>query len=145
MSWGYKITVLYVGFILLIISMVALTMREKVDLVSKDYYEQELKYQDKIDKVIRTNALKGSLTWKIKTDSLILEVAEQFKAEKIKGSIFLFRPSDAALDKTVPIEMNASGMQVISTDQLKKGIYKMQVSWEAKGEEYYNEGIIQVN
>ena len=145
MSWGYKITVLYVGFILLIISMVALTMREKVDLVSKDYYEQELKYQDKIDKVNRTNALKRSLTWKIKTDSLILEVAEQFKAEKINGSIFLFRPSDAALDKTIPVEMNSSGMQVISTDQLKKGIYKMQVSWEAKGEEYYNEGIIQVN
>lgn len=125
--------------------MVALTMREKVDLVSKDYYEQELKYQDKIDKVNRTNALKGSLTWKIKTDSLILEVAEQFKAEKISGSIFLFRPSDASLDKTIPIEMNASGIQLISTDRLKKGIYKMQVSWEAKGEEYYNEGIIQVN
>lgn len=145
MSWGYRMAVLYGGFVILIVSMVSLTMREKIDLVSKDYYEQELKYQGKIDKMNRTHLLKEQLTWEVKQGVLILKFPEQFKYQKISGNIYFFRPSDSELDKTIPIPIDEKGMQSISTKQLKKGLYKMQVSWMVNKEEYYNEGIIQIN
>jgi hypothetical protein len=56
-SWGIKIAMLYCGFVALIIIMVSMAMNQKIDLVSKDYYEQELNYQKKIDKTNRSHAL----------------------------------------------------------------------------------------
>lgn len=143
MNWGIKITVLYVGFVILILSLVSMAMHQNVDLVSKDYYEQELKFQDKIDKGNRTNALKEPLTWEIKHGSLLLKFPEQFKGKKISGSIYFFRPSDETMDKTIPLSADTLQLN-IPTNQLKKGLYKMQINWEANKEEYYNEGIIQI-
>ena len=144
-SWSIKITVLYVGFVILILSLVSMAMRQKVDLVSKDYYEQELNYQNKIDKTNRTRSLKEPLSWEVKQSKLTLKFPEQFNGQKISGSIYFFRPSDAAMDKTIAIPTDTSSVRNISTNQLKKGLYKMQVSWEVNKEEYYNEGIIQIN
>jgi len=144
-SWGFKITVLYVGFVALILSMVSMAMRQKIDLVSTDYYEQELKYQDKINKIDRAHALENPLTWEVKQGLLILKFPEQFKGQKINGSIYFFRPSDASLDKTIPIPADSASVQNISTQELKKGLYKVQISWGINNKEFYNEGIIQIN
>lgn len=144
-SWGYKITILYLGFVALIVCLVTMAMRQKVDLVSKDYYEQELKFQDKINKTNRSNALKEPLTWEIKPGELKLKFPQQFNGKQINGNIYFFRPSDATLDKTIPIPTDTATVKNISTQQLKRGLYKIQISWEVNKEEYYNEGIIQIN
>ncbi len=144
-SWGIKIAGLYVGFVILILSLVSMAMRQNVDLVSKDYYEQELNYQDKIDKTNRSRSLKEPLSWEVKQGVLALKFPEQFKGQKINGSIYFFRPSDAAMDKIIAMPTDTSSVRNISTNKLKKGLYKMQVSWEVDKEEYYNEGIIQIN
>ncbi|MFY9309376.1 MAG: FixH family protein [Bacteroidia bacterium] len=145
LSWGIKIAVLYAGFVILIVTMVSLTMREKVDLVAKDYYAQELSYQDKINKVNRTNALEQPLTWQVQPAMLVLKFPEQFKGSEIAGSIYFFRPSDASMDTTVYVSVDTAGVQVITTAKLNKGVYKMQVNWEANKQTYYNESIITIN
>jgi hypothetical protein len=144
-SWGIKITVLYLGFVALILTLVSMAMRQNVDLVSKDYYEQELKFQDKINKTNRSQALREPLTWEVKQGSLLLKFPEQFKGQKISGSIYFFRPSDASMDKTIPLSTDTALSVNISIDKLNRGLYKMQVNWEVNKEEYYNEGIIKVN
>lgn len=143
-NWGVKITLLYLSFVGLIIVMVSMAMHQKIDLVSKDYYEQELNYQEKINKSNRANALKEPLTWEVKQGSLLLKFPEQFQGQKISGTIYFFRPSDATMDKTLPLSADSLLLD-ISTAQLKKGLYKMQINWSAGKEEYYNEGIIQLN
>ncbi len=145
MNWGLKITLLYVSFVLLILGMVGLAMHEKMDLVANDYYEQELNYQNKINTVNHTRALGESLTWEVKKNTLELTFPEQFKEKKISGNVYFFRPSDATMDKTIAIPTDTARIQNISTSQLKKGVYKMQISWEVNKEKYYNEGIVQIN
>ena len=49
MSWGIKIAIVYVGFMALIISMVIVSSSSKSELVAKDYYAQELNYQQRIE------------------------------------------------------------------------------------------------
>ena len=49
MNWGHKILFLYLGFVILVMVMVFMAYRQDVPLVSDDYYEKELKYQDDID------------------------------------------------------------------------------------------------
>lgn len=145
LSWGFKIGILYASFVLLILTMVSLTMRENVDLVTKDYYAQELAYQDKINTVSRTMALGEALTWEVKQGVLTLKFPSQFANEQIQGNIYFFRPSDASLDVTVDLPSNRDSITSVATTSLKKGVYKMQINWAVGKEKYYNEGIIHIN
>lgn len=144
-SWGVKISILYGGFVILIVGMVTMAMRQQVDLVSKDYYEQELKFQDKIDIVKRTSALETPLTWKLKKEGLELTFPRLSQQNTISGSIYFFRPSDASMDKTLEIKADTNAIRMISTKGLKRGLYKIQIDWNANDSEYYNEGFIQIN
>ncbi|HLP53602.1 MAG TPA: FixH family protein [Fluviicola sp.] len=143
MSWGFKILFLYLGFIALIVTMVGLTMRENVDLVSEDYYQKELEYQEKINTIERTNALGEPLNWSVAGDSLTLDFPGCVKGN-CSGSIFFFRPSDSRLDQTITIPAESDTLRQIPLTKLKKGLYHMQISWKAGGNKYYNESIIQI-
>ena len=61
MNWGYKILIVYIVFIAGIVTLVYKSSVQNQDLVVNDYYDQELKYQDKIDAVLRTNNLKSAV------------------------------------------------------------------------------------
>jgi hypothetical protein len=145
LNWGLKITILYSGFVMLIITMVSMAMSQKVDLVSKDYYEQELRYQDKIDKTNRTHSLSEPMTWQVNPDGLLLKFPKQFEGQSIKGTIYFFRPSDERMDKKIDIAVDTSLIFHVSTDQLQKGLYKMQIDWSVNNQEYYNESVITFN
>jgi hypothetical protein len=145
MSWGIKITILYIGFILLILTLVGMSMRQKVDLVAVDYYEQELKFQEKIDHSLQSNELKEPLTWNVAQEQFVLNFPAQFDGKQIKGEVFFLRPSDKSLDKKIGIPINNSLSKVISTKELEKGVYKIEISWEVLEVKYYNEGIIRIN
>lgn len=145
MSWGIKITVLYSSFVILIVTMVGMATKQKIDLVSSDYYEQELKYQDKINRINRTEALEQGISWSVQKDKLILSVPNQFKGKTITGKVYFFRPSDAGFDNTVEIPNDTLSNKEISTINMKKGMYKIQIDWKSDNNEYYNEGVIQLN
>lgn len=146
LNWGVKIALLYVGFVILIITMVGMAMNQKVDLVSKDYYEQELRYQDKINKSKRSLALIEPMTWQVNPGTLVLKFPKQFKNKTVKGTVYFFRPSDEAMDTRINfVVQDTSRSGYLNTVKLKPGLYKMQIDWQANDQEYYNEGIIQLN
>jgi hypothetical protein len=145
MNWGKKIAILYMGFVALIVTMVCLSMREKIDLESPDYYEQELKFQDKIDKMNRAEQLKESLNWQIVNSNLVISFPGELSAQKPSAVIHLVRPSDAALDKNFELKPDTLANRLISLTGLKQGAYKIQVDWKAGEITYYNEGVITLN
>ena len=61
-SWGKRIAILYIGFVALIGVMIALSMGQKVELVSEDYYDKELVFQNKIDEMNNANALSEKIS-----------------------------------------------------------------------------------
>lgn len=143
MSWGIKITCLYSGFVLFIAFLVSLTMRERSELVTPDYYAQELKYQEKIDQLERTANLEEPLRWELKDRRLYLNFPDTFASRAINGSIRFFRPSDARMDATIAIPVNA-GKTEIPLGKLHQGMYNMQISWQVDTTVYYNAGFIQI-
>ena len=144
MSWGVKITMLYTGFALLIATMVSLSISQKVDLVSKDYYEQELQFQNKINLMDRTKLLSEQLSWQVQNDELVLDFPDQFKGQQTSGKVFFFRPSDAVLDKNFELQTDTLNTKRMSIKKLKSGLYKIQINWEVENIQYYNEGFIQI-
>ncbi|MFZ8343681.1 FixH family protein, partial [Staphylococcus aureus] len=49
MNWGYKLLLAFISFALIIGILVYKSINTKYDLVSTEYYKDELRYQDKID------------------------------------------------------------------------------------------------
>ena len=63
-NWGTAIVVAFVGFISFIMYFVISMSTDKKfdhDLVTEDYYQQELKYQDDINKVENAKKLKVAI------------------------------------------------------------------------------------
>ena len=55
------------------------------------------------------------------------------------GKLVLYSPADISEDKTFKIERTDSPFQVFSVGSLKKGNYKVKMTWTTNGKEYYYE------
>lgn len=145
MNWGYKIFFLYMSFVALIMTLVVKSMNQKVDLVSSDYYEQELNYQTKLDAWNNSNGLPVSVSTSQTGSEVVFKFSEKFFEEKYSGKIFIYRPSDSSLDLVLPIVVNEAGEQVISKEKFKKGMYKLQIEWaDELGRKFYTEQMINI-
>jgi len=139
MSWGYKIAILYIGFVLLIGFMIFRTSTENVDLVSDDYYQQELKYQDKINQ----SAAEQKLTVHPKvtaSDGIVAIVFPDSLADLgVTGTAFFYRAADASKDVTIELHPDTGGVQTISADIFAEGQYGVELTWTSDGQVYYYE------
>lgn len=138
-SWGYRVMFLYVGFAGLIIYFVTRSMNEKVDLVTPDYYAQELKFQDKIESINRNNDLNQALGIEYSDAGIIITYPTDLQNKTITGAINIFRPSDKSKDQTIEITPDKEMKQTINTTSLSKGMYRIKVDYEVDGAGYYSE------
>lgn len=144
-SWGIKLMILYTAFVAMILTAVIISSGQRMDLESKDYYAQELAFQNKIDATFNALALKESITYSVNGANVILTVPKQILEDGIEGKIIFNRPSDATLDRSFALSFDNAGTQLISGGELKRGAYKIQISWKSKGKEFFKESIVNIN
>ena len=141
MNWGWSIVLAFSLFGLLIGWLVFRTFQETIELVSDDYYQQELVYQRQIDKMTNNQALLVPLTFSQQAQQLVVQFPAELTAE-VQGKIHLFRPSDVRRDQVMTITLNPQRQQIIATDELVKGHYKVKVDWTSGDAAYYTEETI---
>jgi hypothetical protein len=136
MDWGKGILLTIIGFVAVIITMVVISVRmDGIELVTENYYEQEIKYQDQIDKENLTLELGETvMRYDYDAQSVVLDLPRGSK-----GQLQLFRPSDSSLDQIFTFEAKADQATVIPVQNLKSGYWKFQLSWSVGGKEYYEE------
>ena len=137
--WPYAIITVFVLFAGYIGFMVQQAMRTTVDLVSPDYYKQELAYQQRMESVARTAALPApvQLRHEAATHRLTLQLPATMAEQAIKGEIHFFRPSDQKLDFTLPLQ---TGMQQqFNTAQMRPGYWRVRVDFTADSQAYFVE------
>lgn len=144
-SWGVKIAATYILFVVVVLVAVVIFMNQDVGLVTKDYYDKEIKYQDQIDKEKRTHDLPEQLNINSVAGMVKLSFPKLFKSEEIGGTIQFYRPADKTKDFAVNIALDSAHTQSLSMANLDKGLWKVQVDWNAKGNNYFNEKIILAN
>jgi nitrogen fixation protein FixH len=143
-NWGAGIAVSYLGFVALILMLVVMSMRQKIDLVTTEYYSQELKFQSKIDKKQRAQALSTPLTWKVAEQGVTLSYPAELNAGPVSGTVHFYCPSNEANDRTFKMNME-DGTQTIPTTSIPAGRYFLQMDWMQGGETYWNEGVIVIH
>lgn len=138
MNWGFKITAVFISFTLLIGFLVYKSVHTKIDLVSTDYYKEELRFQQQIDGTHNANLL--SAVKVLQTDSTIVIVfPPELKGNAIEGEAWFYCKTNADFDKKFPIKANESGMMILAKKPLLKTNYALKLKWVSNNKDYYSE------
>jgi len=136
--WPVSIIGFFVLAITFIVSFIVWAVQQREDLVSNDYYEREVRYQSHLDSLNRSTDLATQVivTFDPLAQSIVITLPAD-KAIAARGNIHLYRPSDARLDRELPLALNSQGIQRLDSRSLAGGLWKVRVTWNAAGQDYY--------
>jgi nitrogen fixation protein FixH len=145
LSWGTGIVLVIAGFFIVMAVMITIAMTHGTDLVTENYYDKELKYQDRITSVRRTAAIKDCIRMTQDGGILIVTIAGEATSSDLAGSIVFYNPADKRKDFAVAMALDSARSQRIATATIAKGLWKVQASWTAHGGEYFSEQPLVIN
>jgi hypothetical protein len=135
-SWGTKIAGLYIGFVVMMISLVTATSFNKPDLVAEDYYAQEIAFQKRLDATRSGNALKEAVQIEKTAEEIIIRFPDEFRDKLITGELHFYAPAGSAADRRIPLQTSDNGC-VVSRKSLARVPYEVRISWTVSGKDYY--------
>ena len=144
MNWGKGIAISIVLFVIITAVMVWIAFIQKVDLVANNYYDKELKYQERIDLMKNSSSLKGRISISQNSKSVDIQFPDSLDYNIIMGNIKFYRPSDSDKDFSLPIKLDEKGVMSVISDKISKGMWKLQINWSMKDKNYFNEESIMV-
>ncbi|MEX6686022.1 FixH family protein [Danxiaibacter flavus] len=144
MNWGNKLLIVFGVFAIGMGTLVYKCMNVKFDLVSKDYYKDELRYQDKIDGMKNASQI-GEINVSENDRQVIIAFPAEVKGYKIKADAWFYCKTNADLDRRLTLSVNDDGTSVIDKNLLLKQDYQLKLSWETGDKKYYTEKDIKVN
>jgi hypothetical protein len=144
MNWGTGIAITYVVFVLATVAVVLYTTTIDVNLVTDDYYEKELAFQDEIDKVSRTNALLEKPAINLAGKNVYIKFPNSINFALVEGVIKFYRPSDNNLDFSIPVSLNEQGEQIVNSIRLIEGMWRVYVDWNFNDSHFLSEQILMV-
>jgi hypothetical protein len=136
MHWGLRVTLLYLGFAAMIGTLVAMSMGQRIELVSPTYYEEELRFQQDIDASQRANALSEPLQVEFRDGAVEIRFPERFHGKSLDGEILFIKPDNSSLDRRVVVQPDTAGVQRVRREDLAFGRYDVKVLWTADGLTY---------
>ena len=137
--WPVAIIATFALFFAGTVGLVVMACSQKVELVSPDYYEQELKFQGRIDRVERTRraATQAAVAYDAARQCITISLPPDQAGHEVSGHIELYRPSAAGLDRAVKLEPDTQGVQRLKTAGMVPGLWKVRVSWTVENQDYF--------
>jgi hypothetical protein len=136
-KWIVAAFVFFAGFIA---TLVTVCVRQDINLVSKDYYQQELKHQQKMDKVRNAKMLVQAPRFEAREGAVALIFPDRARMER--GTLRLMRPSDPALDQVFEVASSANVSEPFVLPKWTRGLYRATLEWTMDGKEYFVEQMI---
>jgi hypothetical protein len=144
-NWGTGILITIIIFMVITIGTVVFLMNQDVDLVASDYYDKGIQHQQQIDRVNRTNVMDEKVLINLENSFIRLVFPKEFVQKSLNGTILFYRPSDSKKDFALSLSIDTSAQQIISTQNLDKGYWKIKLNWMQDSVEYYKESSFVIN
>lgn len=139
-NWGTGLTLVIILFIGATLGVVFFASSLDYYMVSENHYEKAVKYQQQIDRIEHTRALKKAVVIRQKASRDIqIQFPDSLASLRPKGTIKLYRPSDSNLDRSFELLLDDNGLQTISAANLEKGKWTVQLTWNTDNKEYFEE------
>ncbi|HHC78633.1 MAG TPA: cytochrome C oxidase Cbb3 [Flavobacteriia bacterium] len=137
-NWGTGIVIamlLFMAFILQYVYKAVTNDKYNHELVSEDYYKDELYYQQEIDKVNNGNQLKDNIRIEAGKDGFVITFPKEMDVSKITGTAYFQRPSNKDLDFEQKLSPTISQL-VIKHANLVSGKWNVKIDWKYNDKEY---------
>lgn len=137
-NWGTGIVIAMVLFMAFILQFVyrSVTMDEySHELVSEDYYKDELYYQQEIDKINNGNQLEQNASIALVKEGFLVTFPQNMEASNITGIAYFQRPSNQSLDFKQTIIVSDSKLLIKHTN-LVSGKWKIKIDWKYEDKEF---------
>lgn len=138
-NWGKGIVIAIVCFISFIMYFVISMSTDKKfshDLVTEKYYEKELKYQEVIDATQNAKSLNEDINLIKDAKGLQVHFPKIFNTKKVKGKVFLYRPSNKQLDFEIPFSITDNYL-LVPEKSLLGGRWNISVNLKYNNKDYY--------
>lgn len=144
MNWGNKLLLAFIVFGAGMFYLVYRSMNTDYQLVEKEYYKSELRYQQVIDGTSRANTLVSSAEL-INVDGAVrLQLPAEMKNKEVTGELWFYCPYNEKKDKRIVLNVNEHAIQELPQDFISPGNYTVKISWSAEGKNYYTEKLLSV-
>ncbi len=143
-SWGWKIACLYCGFVIFMSSLVIASSRQRFDLVSKDYYGEEIAYQKVLDAGKNQSELSEPFAIYANDKVVVVNFPEEFKNKQLFGTIQFYSPVNSDWDRNYKIVPINNGV-TIDRNALHNTRYTIKISCVVNGKNYYQESEIMLH
>ena len=134
-NWGTGILVFLILFLSASAVFIFFAMRQDVNLVHEDYYEQGVDYSAQMDVDARSAEYKDSFKTYVKDGSLVVEFEKSLALSIDSGSVLLYRPSSSSLDVSMPFGLMENSLKIPGS-HLVTGRYILKLSWYSSGLKY---------
>ncbi|WP_018674679.1 FixH family protein [Riemerella columbina] len=137
-SWGHGVVVALASFIIFILYLIFVFShgQQNSELVSDDYYEEELGYQKVIDAKNNAATLEQIPEYKLNTNGIKISFPKDINNQNSKVRFILYRVDDQRLDIKKDIQLNADNTFLIPSKVLVKGAYILKLMWTKDNKNY---------
>ena len=132
-SWPTVIVAFITAVFLAVVAFIFFTRGHQVELVTPDYYAQEINYQAHIDAVQRARQFPADSVLQVRDGQAHIAIPN---FQNATGTLHLYRASDARLDQHLPLALDAEGRQVVDLGSLAPGPWRFNLMWTVSNENY---------
>ena len=128
------------GMLIMMSILVYLSMKQDVSMVSKNYYEQELIYQDKLDAMNNTAGYDKLFSLTRRSDGqVLLQIPPSLSEHISKGSVYFYCPSNETLDYIEELKATNTGSYLFSKNIIQHAGFTVKISFHSGDKDYYKE------
>ncbi len=109
---------------------------QNAEVISENYYEDELVYQDVIDAKHNADLLIAKPAYEQNIHGITVTFPEEIKPNDGKVNFVLFRTNDANLDVKKDVVISANHSFTIPVKILAEGSYTLKVKWTTDKKHY---------
>lgn len=137
-SWGHGVVIALFAFIVFILSMLFLfpNGQKNSEMVTDNYYEEELQYQDVIDAKKRADDLEEKPTYSQNPAGIKIVFPKDYNNSNTTVKFVLNRTDDQNLDIKKSEQLDADQSILIPAKVLKVGNYTLRLTWITNKTEY---------
>ncbi len=139
MNWGYKIATVIALFVIIMLSMVYFAFKQSNEMMDKNYYQKELKYQSYIDASHALDSISTDTLLRCNDANVLLQIPPILALDFNNGNLEFIRNDDQSKDVLLAFTPDASGLFIIDKSRFSMGIYNVRVEWMSKNKSYYRE------
>ncbi|EJL71159.1 FixH family protein [Chryseobacterium populi] len=137
-SWGHGVVIALFAFIAFILSMLFLfpNGQKNSEMVTDNYYEEELQYQDVIDAKKRADNLQEKPVYSQNVNGILVSFPKDYNNSNTTVKFVLNRTDDQNLDIKKSEQLDAHQSILIPAKVLKQGNYTLRLMWTKDKTDY---------